>query len=178
MNENNYPPLPEKLCSADGPIWRAILMWQQSPERCAHLVDRAVVDQMRTYADAIRAPLITRLVDQMRVYADEARAPLLARIADLEQKNAELLNEMVASNDARDAQRYRWLRDRNDWYAEPKVDEKEGTRWELVFYTPQRIEDPTDDDNIDAAVDAAIAQDSNVCDCQEAGVECQRKEPK
>lgn len=60
----------------------------------------------------------------------------------------------------KDAERYRWLRDRNDWYAEPRIDEEDGTKWELVFYTPQRIEDPTDDDNLDAAVDAAIAGDS------------------
>ena len=57
-----------------------------------------------------------------------------------------------------DAKRYRWLRDRNDWYAEPRIDEHDGTKWELVFYSPQRIEDPTDDDNLDAAVDAAMAE--------------------
>ena len=55
-----------------------------------------------------------------------------------------------------DALRYRWLRDQNDWYAEPRIDEADGTKWELVFYTPQRIEDPTDDDNLDAAIDAAM----------------------
>ena len=62
----------------------------------------------------------------------------------------------------KDAARYRWLRDRNDWYAEPRLDEQDGTKWELVFYTPQRIEDPADDDNLDAAVDAAIGGDKDV----------------
>jgi hypothetical protein len=61
----------------------------------------------------------------------------------------------------KDAARYRWLRDRNDWYAEPRIDEKDGTKWELAFYTSQRIEDPTDDNTLDAAVDAAIADDAS-----------------
>lgn len=85
---------------------------------------------------------------------------------------ARLLAELGHSNDTigaleelkaarKDAERYRWLRDRNDWYAEPRLDEQDGTKWELVFYTPQRIEDPTDDDSLDAAVDAAIAGDKD-----------------
>ena len=56
----------------------------------------------------------------------------------------------------KDAERYRWLREQNDWYCEPRIDEGDGTRWELMCYSPQRIEDPTDDDNLDAAIDAAI----------------------
>ncbi len=65
----------------------------------------------------------------------------------------------VDERTAADAARYRWLRDRNDWYREPRLDEADGAKWELVFYSPQRIEDPTDDDGLDAAVDAAIAED-------------------
>lgn len=71
----------------------------------------------------------------------------------------EALEELAQAR--KDAARYRWLRDRNDWYAEPRLDEAEGTKWELCFYTPQRITDPTDDDNLDAAIDAAIADDAN-----------------
>lgn len=56
----------------------------------------------------------------------------------------------------KDVERYQWLRDEQDWYAEPRLDEEDGTKWELVFYSPQRIEDPTDDDNLDAAIDAAM----------------------
>jgi len=60
-----------------------------------------------------------------------------------------------------EAARYRWLRDRNDWYHEPRLDEADGTMWKLCFSTPQRVTDPTDDDSLDAAVDAAIKEDVN-----------------
>jgi hypothetical protein len=64
--------------------------------------------------------------------------------------------------DKRDAQRYRWLRDQNDWYAEPRLDEEDGTIWKLTFYTSARIEDESDDDNLDTAVDAAIIASQGV----------------
>ena len=63
-----------------------------------------------------------------------------------------------AFQDAEDAARYRWLRDMHDWYAEPRIDELDGTKWQLTFYSPQRIEDAMDDDSLDAAVDAARKQ--------------------
>jgi hypothetical protein len=83
---------------------------------------------------------------------------------DLRAALAALLADRASLDIERDAlriiaQRYRWLRDRNDWYAEPRLDEEDGTKWELVFFSPQRIEDPTDDNSLDAAVDAAIAAD-------------------
>jgi hypothetical protein len=67
----------------------------------------------------------------------------------------EALEELAKAR--KDAARYQWLRDRNDWYAEPRLDDADGTKWELCFYTPQRITDPTDDDNLDAAIDAAMS---------------------
>lgn len=67
----------------------------------------------------------------------------------------EALEELAKAR--KDAARYQWLRDKNDWYAEPRLDEADGTKWELCFYTPQRITDPTDDDNLDAAIDSAMS---------------------
>ena len=58
----------------------------------------------------------------------------------------------------KDAGRYQWLRDTNDWYVEPRIDEADGTMWELVFYTPMRIEDADHDDSRDAAIDAAMGE--------------------
>lgn len=55
----------------------------------------------------------------------------------------------------KDAIRYRWLRDRNDWHTEPRIDEKDGTIWNLTFYTAALIIDQTDDENLDSAIDAA-----------------------
>ncbi|VFR32382.1 FIG00639676: hypothetical protein [plant metagenome] len=64
------------------------------------------------------------------------------------------------AQDAEDAARYRWLRDRNDWYAEPRLDAEDGTMWRLTFYTPAQIIDPTDDDNLDVALIAAMLADA------------------
>ena len=57
----------------------------------------------------------------------------------------------------RDAQRYRWLRDMNDWHSDPRIEDADGTKWQLTFYTSQIIEDQSDDDNLDSAIDAARA---------------------
>lgn len=57
----------------------------------------------------------------------------------------------------RDAERYRWMRDMNDWYSDARIDDADGTKWQLTFYTPQSIEDQSDDNNLDYAIDAAIA---------------------
>jgi|GEM_PF-911867 len=62
--------------------------------------------------------------------------------------------------DSEDAARYRWLRDRNDWYAEPRLDAEDGTVWRLTFYTPAPIIDPTDDDSLDVALIAAMLADA------------------
>ena len=63
----------------------------------------------------------------------------------------------------RDAKRYRWLRDMNDWHSDPRIDDADGTKWQLTFYTPQSIEEQSDDDNyLDSAIDAAIAAQGGV----------------
>jgi hypothetical protein len=76
----------------------------------------------------------------------------LGAMADLEAEQEE--NAKLRA----DAERYRWLRDANDWYAEPRLDESDGTVWRLTFYTTAQIEDPSDDDSLDAAIDAALAR--------------------
>jgi hypothetical protein len=62
--------------------------------------------------------------------------------------------------DAEDAARYRWLRDWNDWYAEPRLDREDGTRWSLTFYTPAPLADPPADDSLDVALIAAMLADA------------------
>ena len=63
----------------------------------------------------------------------------------------------IDSDVQRDAERYRWLRNMNDWHAEPRIEDADGTKWQLTFYTPQIIEDQSDDNNLDSAIDAASA---------------------
>ena len=57
----------------------------------------------------------------------------------------------------RDAERYRWLRDMNDWHSDPRIDDADGTKWQLTFYTSHSTEDQSDDNNLDSAIDAARA---------------------
>lgn len=64
----------------------------------------------------------------------------------------------ASAQGAKDAARYRWLRDQNDWHTEPCIDPVDGTQWNVTIYTPTKIVDPTDDDNLDAAIDAAVAE--------------------
>jgi hypothetical protein len=114
--------------------------------------------QMREYtaqAVAERAAEIGRLRGENKALQDG----IVRDFVDVGVKNA--ITELRAEVEAlkADAERYRWLRDRNDWYAEPRLDEVDGTKWELIFYSPQRIEDPTDDVNLDAAVDRARGQE-------------------
>lgn len=66
----------------------------------------------------------------------------------------------VTVQEKEEAARYRWLRDRNDWHAEPRLDAEDGTIWRLTFYTPAPIIDPTDDDNLDVALIAAMLADA------------------
>lgn len=66
-----------------------------------------------------------------------------------------LLDQLEAAQ--KDAARYQWLRDENDWHAEPRLDAADGTVWKLTMYSPQEIMDPTDDDSLDAAIDAAMS---------------------
>lgn len=63
----------------------------------------------------------------------------------------------IYSDVQRDAERYRWLRDMNDWYSDTRIDDADGTKWQLTFYTPQSIKEQSDDNNLDYAIDAAIA---------------------
>ena len=62
--------------------------------------------------------------------------------------------EVVAMR--KDAERYRWLRDRNDWNHEPRIPESSGTFWQVATYSPYVITDVTDDDNLDNSIDAAM----------------------
>lgn len=68
----------------------------------------------------------------------------------------------IYSDVQRDAERYRWLRDMNDWYSDTRIDDADGTKWQLTFYTPQSIKEQSDDNNLDYAIDAAIAAQGGV----------------
>lgn len=72
----------------------------------------------------------------------------------------QVLRDLPASQqDTLDADRYRWLRDENEWLFEPRLDAADGTIWRLTFYTPAEVIDVTDDDTLDAAIDAARAKE-------------------
>jgi len=92
--------------------------------------------------------------------AKEAWRSLTLRIqAELNYTAACAAIDAQPSDTEKDAARYRWLRDRNDWHAEPRLDEEDGTIWKLTFYTPAPIIDPTDDDSLDVALIAAMLED-------------------
>lgn len=89
---------------------------------------------------------------------------LLDRLESAERRAEEAEKERdeargSAVKNGRDAARWRWLRDRNDWGHEPRTCEADGTIWRLAAYTPIRVVDPTDDENLDRGIDAAMAQE-------------------
>ncbi|KAB1444164.1 hypothetical protein [Bordetella bronchiseptica] len=124
------------------------------------LTDEELREIQGTHLVTIRSreALVASVIVAGRAIEQAVLSKLRAPVADerdFEDEAHDRDNYLAAQTDERDAQRYRWLRDQNDWCAEPRIDETDGTVWKLTFYTSARIEDPTDDDSLDTAVDAA-----------------------
>ncbi|UQN37276.1 hypothetical protein MTR80_06115 [Alcaligenes aquatilis] len=114
----------------------------------------------------IDAPVSAEPVAWVRRHPDGALTAEFLEHAVIEQVRKDsgawvpLYTAPVAAQEKEEAARYRWLRDRNDWHAEPRLDADDGSIWRLTFYTPAPIIDPTDDDSLDVALIAAMLADA------------------